>query len=74
MDCVDLFELPPARRVRVVSAYTPASVNEPTILVLSHDGERALYDLERGTVTLDDGSVSPIADRPPPAEVLARLE
>jgi hypothetical protein len=74
MDCVDLFELPPARRVRVVSAYTPASVNEPTVLVLSPDGERALYDLERGTVTLDDGSVSPIADRPPPAEVLARLE
>lgn len=73
MDCVDLFAPLPAR-LRVVSAYTPASVNEPTILVVRPSGQRELYDLERGTVTIDDGVVLSIAEHPPPPEIAARLQ
>jgi hypothetical protein len=74
MDCEDLFAPLPQRRLRVVSAYTPASVNEPTLLVVHPDGARALYDFERGTVTMNDGDVRPIAERPPPPSVAARLQ
>lgn len=75
MDCADLLSSPrPSReRVRVVSAYTPAFIGEPTLLVLHPDGQRALYDLRRGTVTLNDGAARPMAEHALPPEVAARL-
>jgi len=73
MDCADWLAAPPLRRVRVVSAYTPTFVAEPTMLVLLPDGERALYDLGRGTVTLGEGAVLPIEARTIPPDVAARL-
>lgn len=73
MDCADLLAGPPTPRVRVVSAYTPAFMAEPTMLVLLPDGQRALYDLWRGTVTMNDGADRPIADLGFPSEVEARL-
>ena len=73
MDCHDLLEDAPPPHARVVSAYTPAFHAEPTMLVLLPDGRRALYDLERGTVILDDGAVRPLAELPPPPSIAARL-
>ncbi len=73
MDCVDLLTGPPRPRVRVVSAYTPAFIGEPTVLVLLPDGQRALYDLWRGTVTMNDGAARPMAELALPPEVAARL-
>lgn len=73
MDCVDLLAGPPKPRVRVVSAYTPAFMAEPTMLVLMPDGQRALYDLWRGTVTMNDGAARPVAELGFPPEVEARL-
>jgi glucan phosphoethanolaminetransferase (alkaline phosphatase superfamily) len=73
MDCVDLLAGPPAPRARVVSAYTPAFLAEETMLVVLPDGRRALYDLWRGTVTLDDGITRPMGEVTLPPEVAARL-
>jgi glucan phosphoethanolaminetransferase (alkaline phosphatase superfamily) len=73
MDCTDLLAGPPRPRVRVVSAYTPAFIGEPTLLVLMPDGQRALYDLWRGTVTMNDGAARPMAELALPPEVAARL-
>ena len=72
MDCVDWLGGPPKPHVRVVSAYTPTYLAEQTLLVVGPDGKRALYDMWRGTVTLDDG-VRSIADFPLPPEVERRL-
>ena len=72
MDCHDLLKDTPPH-ARVVSAYTPAFHAEPTMLVLLPDGRRELYDLDRGTVILDDGVVRPIAEAPPPSSIEARL-
>jgi glucan phosphoethanolaminetransferase (alkaline phosphatase superfamily) len=74
MDCVDWLGAIPADRSRVVSAYTPAFLAEPTMLVLGPDGHRALYDLWRGTVVTDDGTLRPMADVPMPPDVRARLD
>jgi hypothetical protein len=73
MDCVDLLAGAPRSRARVVSAYTPAFLAEATMLVIMPNGQRALYDLWRGTVTLDDGVVRPMGEVALPAEVAARL-
>jgi phosphoglycerol transferase MdoB-like AlkP superfamily enzyme len=73
MDCVDLLSGTVGPRSRVVSAYTPAFLAEPTMLVLLPDGRRALYDLWRGTVVLDDGAARPLAELTPPPDVRARL-
>jgi len=73
MDCADWLAGPLKRHIRVVSAYTPAYVDEPTMLVLMPDGERAVYDLWRGTVTMNDGNAFPIAERALPPEVASRL-
>lgn len=73
MDCADWLAGPPPPRVRVVSAYTPAYLLEPTMLVVLPGGQHELYDLWRGTVTGDDGVARPIADEPLPREVAARL-
>lgn len=73
MDCADWLEGPPAPRVRVVSAYTPAYLLEPTMLVLLPSGEREVYDLLRGTVTGDDGVARPLSEHALPSEVRARL-
>jgi glucan phosphoethanolaminetransferase (alkaline phosphatase superfamily) len=73
MDCTDWLAAPPRPRFRVVSAYTPAYVAEPTMLVLQPDGERALYDLFRNTVTLNDGITRPMADHMFPPEIGTRL-
>lgn len=78
--CVDLQELlssssamPSPPRVRVVSAFTPAFYAEQTMLVLMPNGERALYDIWRGTVTLSDGNPQPMSAFPLPLEVQARI-
>jgi glucan phosphoethanolaminetransferase (alkaline phosphatase superfamily) len=73
MDCVDWLGAVPDRRYRVVSAYTPAYVAEPTMLVLEPDGSRALYDLTRRTVTTNDGAARPMSEHMFPAEIAARL-
>ena len=73
MDCDDWMAAPPPPRVRVVSAYTPAYVAEPTMLVVRPDGKRELYDLGRGTVVQDDGIVLRSADVTLPPAVAARL-
>jgi hypothetical protein len=77
MDCVDLedgeVQRRLAERTRVVSAYTPAFLAEPTMLLLFPDGKHALYDLWRETATLDDGTVRPMAEVAMPPEVSARL-
>jgi len=73
IDCVDLLAGPPPPRYRVVSAYTPAYVAEPTLLVLEPSGERALYDLSRSTVTLNDGVARPMSEHMFPRDVEARL-
>lgn len=73
MDCVDWLAERPRPHVRVVSAYTPVWVGEQTMLVLRADGQRALYDMWRGTVTRDDGVARPSSEFPIPPEVLARL-
>jgi hypothetical protein len=74
MDCTDWLAGPPKPRWRVVSAYTPAYVDEPTMLVLQPDGKRAVYDLWRSTVTPDDGVARPLADHVLPPEIRARLD
>ncbi|MBX3215836.1 MAG: phosphoethanolamine transferase [Labilithrix sp.] len=74
MDCVDWLAGPPKPRYRVVSALTPTYVDEPTMLVLGPRGERAVYDVWRSTVTLDDGAVRPIAEHPLPPSIAARLD
>ena len=71
MDCHDLRS--PEPHPRVVSAFTPAFNAEPTMLVIDASGRHALYDLDRGTVVLDDGAVRPLAEAPPPANIAARL-
>ncbi len=73
MDCADWLGETPSARYRVVSAYTPAFVDEPTMLVLQPDGERAVYDLWRNTVTLNDGVARPLADHMFPPEIRTRL-
>ena len=73
MDCADWLAAAPSPRVRVVSAYTPTYVTEPTMLLLLPDGQRALYDLGHGTVTRNDGAVGPMSSLPLPAAVSARL-
>ncbi|HEX7603568.1 MAG TPA: phosphoethanolamine transferase [Polyangiaceae bacterium] len=73
MDCVDWLEAPPSPRVRVVSAYTPTYVTEPTLLLLLPDGQRALYDLGHGTVTRNDGAIRPMAEWPLPDAIEGRL-
>jgi glucan phosphoethanolaminetransferase (alkaline phosphatase superfamily) len=74
MDCIDLLAGPVGPgRARVVSSYTPAFNAEQTMMVLLPDGRRALYDLWRGTVTLDDGVARPMGEVPLPPEVAARL-
>jgi len=73
MDCANWLDGPPVARVRVVSAYTPTYVTEPTMLVVLPDGARRVYHLGQGNVTLDDGSILPIGDRPLPDRVAARL-
>lgn len=72
-DCVDWLAGPPGPRHRVVSAYTPTYVTEPTMLVLLPDGRRAVYDLARRTVTLDDGAERPMSEQPLPPELAAKL-
>lgn len=74
MDCADWLAGPPPPRVRVVSAYTPAYLLEPTMLVVMPGGEREVYDFWRGTVTGDDGVARPIAEHAPPREVQSRLQ
>jgi hypothetical protein len=73
MDCVDWLAAPVTQRIRVVSAYTPTYVGEPTMLVLLPDGHREVFDLGRGTVTLDDGAIRGASEVPIPREVEARL-
>jgi glucan phosphoethanolaminetransferase (alkaline phosphatase superfamily) len=73
MDCDDWIVGPPPPRVRVVSAYTPAYLLEPTMLVVEPGGQHEVYDLWRGTVTGDDGVARPISEHEPPREVQARL-
>jgi glucan phosphoethanolaminetransferase (alkaline phosphatase superfamily) len=73
MDCADWFAGPPKGRYRVVSAYSPTYVNEQTMLVLGPDGQRALYDLWRSTVTLNDAVTRPRSEFPLPPEIEARL-
>jgi len=73
MDCIDLLAMSPKPRHRVVSAYTPAYVAEPTMLVLEPSGERALYDLSRSTVTLNDGVTRPMTEHMFAPEIEARL-
>jgi glucan phosphoethanolaminetransferase (alkaline phosphatase superfamily) len=73
MDCTDWLARRPAPRYRVVSAYTPAYVAEPTMLVLEPGGKQALYDLWRSTVTLDDGVPRPMTEHLFPPEIGSRL-
>ena len=73
MDCADWLVGPPPPRVRVVSAYTPAYLLEPTMLVVLPSGQHELYDLWRGTVTGDDGVARPLSEHTLPREVAARL-
>ncbi|MBX3207752.1 MAG: phosphoethanolamine transferase [Labilithrix sp.] len=73
MDCADWLAGPPAPRHRVVSAFTPTYVEEPTMLVLDPGGERAVYDLARMTVTPSDGVARPLANHPLPPAIAARL-
>jgi phosphoglycerol transferase MdoB-like AlkP superfamily enzyme len=73
MDCADWLAGAPAPRVRVVSAYTPAYLLEPTMLLVLPGGQHELYDLWRGTVTGDDGVARPISEHALPREVQARL-
>lgn len=73
MDCADWLAGPTPGRFRVVSAYTPAYVDEPTMLVVQPDGERAVYDLSRQTVTLDDGVARPLSEHMFPPEIGSRL-
>ncbi len=73
MDCADWLAGPSPQRVRVVSAYTPTYVGEPTMLVLLPDGHREVFDLGRGTVVMDDGSLRGAGEVAIPREVDARL-
>jgi glucan phosphoethanolaminetransferase (alkaline phosphatase superfamily) len=78
MDCLDLLggaasAAALASRTRVVSAYTPAFLSEETMLLVRPDGHRALYELWRGTVTLDDGTPRPMSEQPFPPAVASRL-
>lgn len=73
MDCADWLAGPPPPRVRVVSAYTPAYLLEPTMLVVLPSGQHEVYDLLRGTVTGDDGVAHPLSEHALPREVRARL-
>ena len=43
------------------------------MLVLLPDGRKALYDLWRGTVTLDDGAARPMAEVALPPQIASRL-
>jgi len=74
MDCVDWLAGPIAERSRVVSAYTPAFLAEPTMLVLRPDGHRGFYVLGRGKAVMDDGTLLPMSDVPMPPDVRARLD
>ena len=73
MDCDDWMVAPPPPRVRVVSAYTPTYVDEPTLLVVLPNGQRELFDLGRGTVVRGDGAVRRSSDVALPPEVASRL-
>ena len=74
MDCVDWLAEGdfPRARVRVVSAYTPVAVGEPTMMLLMPGGGRELFDLARGTVVSDD-AVRPLTEVSLPPQVAARL-
>ena len=76
MDCANWFapNILGSSRVRVVSAFTPTGVREPTMLLLLPDGRRALYEVEQGTVTLNDGVALPMSALALPPEVAARLQ
>jgi hypothetical protein len=75
MDCVDwladLDAMP--SRVRVVSAYTPAFVSEPTMLLVLEDGKRELFDLGRGTVDFDGSEPRKMSEVRMPPRIAARL-
>ena len=73
MDCVDWLDRVPAARTRVVSAYTPTWVSEPTMLLLLPDGERALYELQHGTVVMNDGAERPMSELGVPPSIGRRL-
>jgi phosphoglycerol transferase MdoB-like AlkP superfamily enzyme len=75
MDCVDLLAEPaPMRsRVRVVSAYTPAYVDEPTMLLVLEDGKRELFDLARGTVDFQESETLRVSEVSMPPKIVERL-
>ena len=75
MDCVDWLASSPSlqSRVRVVSAYTPAFVSEPTMLLVLEDGRRELFDLGRGTVDFAESEPRKVSDVPIPPQIAARL-
>jgi hypothetical protein len=79
MDCVDWLLLDAVDagfmrpRVRVVSAYTPAFVSEPTMLLVLEDGTRELFDLGRGTVDFDGSEPRKMSDVGMPPSIAARL-
>jgi glucan phosphoethanolaminetransferase (alkaline phosphatase superfamily) len=60
-------------RDRVSSAYSPTLANEPMMMWIDKLGQHRLYDLERGQVTLGNGSVVPRSVAPLPANIEARL-
>jgi glucan phosphoethanolaminetransferase (alkaline phosphatase superfamily) len=75
MDCVDFLANPEAMRsrVRVVSAYTPAGVAEPTMLLVLEDGKRELFDLARGTVDFQESETVRVSDVSLPPKIAERL-
>lgn len=75
MDCVDWLSNPDAMRsrVRVVSAYTPAGVTEPTMLLVLEDGKRELFDLARGTVDFQESGTRRVSDVSLPPKIAERL-
>lgn len=74
MDCVDWLAGAPHDRIRVVSAYTAAFLDEPTAMVVLPTRKRALFDLHRMTVTVDDGELLAASEFPLPPEVAARAK
>ncbi len=74
MDCVDWLAGAPHDRIRVVSAYTAAYLDEPTAMVVLPTRKRALFDLHRMTVTIDDGELLAASEFPLPPEVAARAK
>jgi phosphoglycerol transferase MdoB-like AlkP superfamily enzyme len=75
MDCVDLLadQAPMHARVRVVSAYTPTYVDEPTMLLVLEDGKRELFDLARGTVDFQESETLRVSEVSMPPKIVERL-